>query len=207
MIRIAIVEDSQPLRENLRLLLAGDPGFSVVGAYGAGEPLLAELDSLALDMLLCDLNLPGISGMEVIAEVKSRRPEVEIMAHTINEDRGHVFGALKAGATGYVLKGTRPAELVDALFTLREGGAPMTPRIARALVREFQAESATEEVLSRKEREVLLAVQEGLTYKEIAGRLHISPHTVHSHIKKIYEKLQAGSKQDALVKARRQGLI
>ncbi|MDX1635217.1 MAG: response regulator transcription factor [Marinobacter sp.] len=207
MIRIAIVEDSTPLRENLRLLLGGEPDFQVVAAHGAGEPFLAELEGLALDMLLCDLNLPGISGMEVIAAVKARRPDVDIMAHTINEDRGHVFGALRAGATGYVLKGTRPAELVEALHTLRDGGAPMTPRIARALVKEFQVGPVGEDVLSRKEKDVLLGVQEGLTYKEIAVRLHISPHTVHSHIKKIYEKLQAGSKHEALVKARRQGLI
>ncbi|SFR61860.1 two component transcriptional regulator, LuxR family [Marinobacter daqiaonensis] len=207
MIRIAIVEDSTPLRENLRLLLEGDPGFDVVAACGDGESLMLALDTVRPDLLLCDLNLPGMSGLTVIAEAKARLPGIEILAHTINEDRGHVFGALRAGATGYILKGTRPAELIDALHTLRNGGAPMTPRIARALVREFQADAPTGELLSRKERDVLMAVQEGLTYKETAVRLNISPHTVHSHIKKIYEKLQARDKQDALVKARRQGLI
>lgn len=206
-VRLLIVEDNTMLRDNLRMLLDGEPRFSVIGAFGSGEDALAALGRAQPEMMLCDLGLPGMSGVELIRAVKTRWPDIEIMAHTIREDRATVFDALKAGASGYMLKGGTPRELVEALSTLRDGGAPMSPRIARAVLRELQGGSGEESLLSRKEREVLAAVRDALSYKEIAHKLSISPHTVHSHIKKIYEKLQARDKAEALQKAQRKGLI
>lgn len=206
--RLVIVEDNPIVRENLRILLDGEITFNVVGAFSNAEDLLKNLDALKPEMLLSDLGLPGMPGIDLIREVKNRIPEIDIMAHTINEERSSVFAALKAGATGYIIKGATPRELVEALFTLRQGGAPMSPKIARAVVREFQETTHDNDfLLSAKEKDVLQGIQEGLSYKEIGTKLNISPHTVHSHIKKIYEKLQAKDKQDALIKARKRGLI
>jgi two-component system NarL family response regulator len=207
-VRLMIVEDNTLLRDNLRVLLDGEPRFTVVGAFGTAEEGLAAIKREPPDMLLSDLGLPGMSGVDLIREVKAQFPDVDIMAHTISEDRDTVFAALKAGASGYIIKGATPRELVEALCTLRDGGAPMSPRIARAVIREFQETSASNDsLLSRKERDVLGAVRDGLSYKEIATKLNISPHTVHSHIKNIYDKLQVKDKREALEKARRKGLI
>jgi two-component system NarL family response regulator len=207
--RLLIVEDDTLLRNNLRMLLDGEPRFDVLAACATAEEALAAIESSRPDLMLSDLGLPGMSGIELIRTVRERWPSVEIMAHTIREDRGTAFAALKAGASGYIVKGATPRELIEALATLCEGGAPMSPRIARALIREFQesAEDHESELLSRKERDVLSAVREALSYKEIAVRMNISPHTVHTHIKNIYAKLQARDKADALAKARRKGLI
>lgn len=205
---LVLVEDDPLLRDNLRILLSGEPGIKLVGAFASAEEALAQLDTLRPRLMLSDLNLPGMSGIDLIREAKQRFPDMEIMAHTIKEDRTTVFAALKAGATGYIIKGARPSALIEALYNLSEGGAPMSPKIARAVVQEFQDASETpESILSAKEKEVLAGIQEGLSYKEIGQKLFISPHTVHSHIKKIYEKLQARDKQDAISKARRRGLL
>jgi two-component system NarL family response regulator len=208
MATLLIVEDNAMLRDNLRMLLDGEPRFRVTNAVGSAEEALVAIAHTVPEMILSDLGLPGMSGVELIRNVKARWPDIEIMAHTVREDRTTVFAALKAGASGYIIKGATPRELVEALGTLFDGGAPMSPRIARVVLREFQDSNDSDaSLLSRKEKEVLTAVREALSYKEIAARLNISPHTVHSHIKKIYEKLQARDKAEALEKARRKGLI
>ena len=136
------------------------------------------------------------------------QPGVEIMVHTVYEDRDSVFSAIKAGASGYILKGSTPRELVEALYNVHQGGSPMSPKIARKVIREFQDESIQEQYfLSHRETEIVKSIEQGMSYKEIADRFSISPHTVHSHIKHIYEKLQAKDRQDALVKARKKGII
>jgi len=206
--RLIIVEDNDLLRENLRQLLGGETGIDLVGAYANAEDALRALPETQPQMLLSDLGLPGMSGIELIQKAKTRLPEIDIIAHTVSEDRDTVFAAIKAGASGYLIKGSTPREVVEALHSLREGGAPMSPRIARAVVREMQDSTNGDEfLLTAKEKGVLGGIYEGLSYKEIAGKLHISTHTVHSHIKKIYEKLQAKNKREALVKARRKGII
>src|SRR5690606_1243585 len=207
-IKLIVVEDNPLLRDNLRLLLAGEPGIEVLAVFETAEEALAEIDRLQPRMILSDINLPGMSGIDLIRQVRAKHPEIDVMAHTVNEDRHTVFAALKAGASGYIVKGARPSALIEALYSLHEGGAPMSPKIARAVVREFQDDVIEQDLLlSAKEKEVLLGIQEGLSYKEIAARMCISPHTVHSHIKKIYEKLQAKDKQEAISKARRRGLL
>ena len=207
-IKLIVVEDNPLLRDNLRLLLAGEPGIEVLAVFETAEEALAEIDRLQPRMILSDINLPGMSGIDLIRQVRAMHPEIDVMAHTVNEDRHTVFAALKAGASGYIVKGARPSALIEALYSLHEGGAPMSPKIARAVVREFQDDVIEQDLLlSAKEKEVLLGIQEGLSYKETAARMCISPHTVHSHIKKIYEKLQAKDKQEAISKARRRGLL
>jgi two-component system NarL family response regulator len=206
--RLLILEDETLLRENLRLLLNGEAKIEVVGAFGSAEEALQNLVECSPELLLVDLGLPGMSGVEFIEKAKTAMPAVEIMAHTIYEDRETVFSAIKAGASGYLLKGSTPREIVESLFVLYEGGAPMSPRIARKVIREFQAGGGEDQhLLTLREREILKCIEAGLAYKEIAGKLFISPHTVHTHIKKIYEKLQAGNREDALLRARRKGII
>lgn len=205
---IAIVEDDRRLLENLKLLLSGEKGITVIGAFTSGEEALSGLNKSQPDVALVDLGLPGMSGIELIRRVKEDMPEIEIMAYTVFEDRDTVFSAIKAGASGYILKGTTPRELIEALYSLYNGGAPMSPKIARAVIMEFQDSGADEQYLiSEREREILKGVEKGMIYKEIADKLNISPHTVHTHIKNIYEKLHAKSKQEAILKARKKGII
>ena len=206
--KVVIVEDDQLLRENLRMLLSGEPGIAVKGAYGSAEEALSAVRKAAPDVMLVDLGLPGMSGVELIKKIKEQSPGTDIMTHTVFEDRETVFSAIKAGASGYILKGSTPREIIEALNNLHQGGAPMSPKIARKVIQEFQDESISEQyLLSNREREIVKEIEKGLSYKEIAERFHISPHTVHAHIKNIYEKLQAKDRQEALVKARKKGII
>lgn len=205
--KIAIVEDDSLVRENLRLLLSGERNIEVVGAYGSAEEVIPILKDIRPDIMLVDLGLPGMSGIELIKESKSILPDVEIMAFTIFEDRDTVFAALKAGATGYILKGATPRELVESLHNLYEGGSPMSPKIARAIIMDLQDANDEQYLLSFREKEILTEVERGLSYKEIANKLNISPSTVHSHIKKIYKKLHAKSRKEAFIKAKRKGLL
>lgn len=206
--RVVLVEDDPLLRENISLLLKGEPGITLLNSFGSAEEALAMLPDLSPEILLVDIGLPGMSGIEFIRRAKAGRPEIEILAHTVFEDRNNVFSALKAGASGYLLKGSSPRELIEALFNLYGGGGPMSPKIARAVIREFQEEGDQDVyLLSHRERQILASLEKGLAYKEIASAFNISPHTVHTHIKNIYEKLQAKSRQEAFLKARRKGIL
>src|SRR5512139_2860949 len=206
--KVAIVEDDRLLRENLKLLLSGETGISVVATYATAEDALAGLKRARPEILLADIGLPGMSGIELIDQIKDQLPELEIMAHTVFDDRETVFSAIKAGASAYILKGSTPRELIDALHTLARGGSPMSPKIARKVIREFQDEGVDEQyVLSHREREIVKEIENGLTYKDIAAKFSISPQTVHTHIKNIYEKLHAKDRQGALVAARKKGII
>lgn len=206
--RLVIVEDDRMLLDNLRLLLSGEKSISVVGAFSSGEEALQNLKENPPEIILSDIGLPGMSGIEFIKRAKSEIPDTEIMAFTVFEDRETIFSALKAGASGYILKGSTPRELIESLNTLYQGGAPMSPKIARAVIQEFQEEAVNVQyLLTPKEKEVIKAIEKGFSYKEIGKNMFVSPHTVHAHIKKIYEKLQVKSRQEALTKARRQGIL
>lgn len=206
--RVALVEDDSLLRGSVSVLLGGERGFEVVGAFGSAEEALAGLAQGNPEVMLVDIDLPGMNGIELIREVKRHHPEVELMAFTILEDRDTVFAAIKAGASGYLLKGSPPREVVESLHTLYQGGAPMTPRIAKKVLLEMRGEGGDEtEGLSVRERDILAQIQKGMSYREIGEQFYISPHTVHSHIKRIYEKLQARGRKEALLKARRQGIL
>ena len=206
--RLAIVEDDPLLLESLRMLLGGESGITVSATFRSAEEALPALKQVRPDVMLVDLGLPGMSGVELIKRIKEEAPCPEIMAHTVFEDRENVFSAIKAGASGYILKGSSPREIVEAIHEIHKGGAPMSPKIARKLIMEFQDEGASEEyLLSHREKEIVKCIENGLAYKEIAEKLSISPHTVHTHIKKIYEKLHARNRQEALITARKKGII
>jgi two-component system NarL family response regulator len=210
--RLAIVEDNQFLLENLKILFGGEKDINIVGAFSNAEDVIAALKKAPLeaipDIMIADIGLPGMSGVDMIKEIKETMPEIEIIAHTIFEDKENVFSAIKAGASGYLLKGSSPRELIEGIHNLYNGGAPMSPKIARKIIMEFQ-EAAVDEhyLLSHREKEIVKEIENGLSYKEIAAKFNISPHTVHTHIKNIYEKLQSKNRTDALVKARRKGII
>ncbi len=211
-VRICIVEDDSLLLTNLSLLLRGETGFVVAGAFSDAEAALGATDWRGVDVLLSDIDLPGMSGVELIRAVKDRHPSLNCMAYTIYEDRSTVFAAIKAGACGYLVKGASPRELVESLRELHEGGAPMSPRIARKVLLDIQvdgrpADDDAPPVLSDREVQILRQLERGLSYKGIAAELHISPHTVHTHIKNIYEKVHANGRADALRKARNLGAL
>jgi DNA-binding NarL/FixJ family response regulator len=206
--RLVIIEDDPLLLENLSLLLRGEEGITVVGAYRSAEDALLSLRDAKPEVMLTDLGLPGMSGVELIKKSKDELPSLEIMAHTVFEDREKVFSAIKAGASGYILKGSSPREIIESIHSLYKGGAPMSPKIARKIIHEFQDEATGEQfLLTPREKEIVKRVEDGLTYKEIGERLGISTHTVHTHIKNIYEKLQAKDRNDAILKARKKGII
>ncbi|MCX6874905.1 MAG: response regulator transcription factor [Verrucomicrobia bacterium] len=210
---ICIVEDHKMLLENLRLLLQGEPDIHVSGAFESAEEAVTGTDWERTDILLADIELPGMSGVELIQRVKHAHPSVDAMAYTISEDRAVVMAAIRAGASGYLLKGSTPRILIESVRELHEGGAPMSPKIARKLIAELRlqdeahAAGAPRIELTQRETDVVRLVEKGLSYGEISEALHISTHTVHSHIKHIYEKVHASSRSEMLVKARKLGVI
>ena len=206
--RIVIVEDDPLLLENLTLLLRGEEGITVAGAFRSAEDAIKGLKSAAPEVMLTDIGLPGMSGVELIKKAKEDLPELEIIAHTVFEARDRVFSAIKAGAAGYMLKGSSPRELIESIHVLHKGGAPMSPKIARKIIHEFQDDAINKKfLLTQREKEIVKLIEEGLTYKQIGERLCISIHTVHSHIKNTYEKLQVKDRNDAVLKARKKGII
>ena len=206
--QVVIVEDNELLRNNLRLLLEGEREVSVAGCYADAEDALKNIEVTVFDLLLVDIGLPGLSGIELIREVKSRLPDIDILAHTVFDNRETVYSAIKAGASGYILKGASPRELIEALHNLHRGGAPMSPKIARAIISDMQDGCKEERyILSPREIQIIKKLENGYTYSEIGDELNISSHTVHSHIKNIYEKLHAAGRSDALLKAHKKGII
>jgi DNA-binding NarL/FixJ family response regulator len=206
--RIVIVEDDPLLLENLTLLLGGEEGITVAGAFRSAEDAIKGLKDADPEVMLTDIGLPGMSGVDLIKKAKELLPALEIIAHTVFEDRDRVFSAIQAGASGYMLKGSSPRELIESIHTLLKGGAPMSPKIARKIIHEFQDETTSGQfLLTLRERKIVRLIEEGLTYKEIGERLGISNHTVHSHIKNTYEKLQAKGRDDAIYKARKKGIL
>lgn len=206
--RIAIVEDNTLLRENLVLLIGGESDFDVYCNFGTAEEAYPVLVNNPPDILLIDLGLPGMSGIDLIKKIKTHHPHLEIMVHTVFDARDTVFAAIKAGASGYILKGATPRELIESIYNLSKGGAPMSPKIARAVIGEFQEADNNEQfLLTPREKEILIGLEQGFTYNELGSKLTISPHTIHSHIKKIYEKLHAKSRREALSTARKKGII
>ncbi len=206
--RLAIVEDNPLTLKALKQILLSESDVTAVEGYCSAEEALRMLDSFCPDILLVDLGLPGMQGTELIEKVKEYRPETEIMVHTIFEDSPTVFAAIKAGASGFILKDAVPGELIASLRNLLHGGTPMSPRIARKVVHEFQTNSSgQEQLLSPREEKVIRCIAEGLSYNQVAERLGISYHTVHTHTKKAYEKLQVHGRRDALQRARELGIL
>ena len=203
MTTIALVEDSAPMRRNLERMLRRAPGVRCVCACGTAEEALEQIPLCKPDVVLMDINLPGASGIECTARLKLLMPAMQVIMLTVYEDTTSIFSALKAGACGYLLKRSSPAEILEALTAVQTGGAPMTSEIARKIVMTFQTpapvagDAAT---LSAREQEILKLLSKGMVSKEIADALAISYHTVRVHTKHIYEKLHVRSRAEAVIK-------
>ncbi len=206
---ICIVEDNTDLLENLAPLIDMLDDMTLAGAFASAEEALAEVEWSSVDVLLSDIDLPGMTGVELIRAACEKNPALMPLAYTVYEDRETVFGALEAGAYGYVLKGQNFDELVDAIRQMAEGGSPMSAAVARKVIGSFHARSDIQdcEPLSVRERNLLGLVADGMGYKEIAAHLHISPHTVHAHVRNIYAKLHASNRQEALTIAAKLGYL
>ena len=203
-ISIAIVEDLEEVRDGLKNFIGLSTDFTVVGTYKSGEEALAELPSIRPDIVIMDINLPGMNGIECIRLVKDKSPGSQFMMFTVYENDEKVFEALKAGASGYLLKNTGLLQIVESLKELHEGGSPMSANIARKLVNLFREpvrENVPVEVLSNRENEILQLLSKGLLYKEIADQLQITTGTVRQHIHKIYDKLHVQNRTEAINKA------
>ena len=206
--RIVIVEDEEILLEKLKLILDTEKGFKVVGAYSSAEEALSNIKKSFPDMMIIDLKLPGMSGNELMRKIKNINPTINLLAFTGFEDRETVLSAFREGADGFILKGSSLRELVEAISNIQNGGIPMSPRIARTIINEFCNHSVNNHfILTNREKDVLRYIEKDLSYKEIAERIDISRHTVHTHIKNIYKKLKASCRKDAIQKARRNGLL
>ncbi len=203
-ITLAIVEDLAEVREGLKQFISLNPEFTILGTFQTAEEAMHKLPQLNPDIVIMDINLPGMSGIECIKLLKKKIPRTQFMMFTVYENDEKVFEALKAGASGYLLKNTGLLQLIAALKELHNGGSPMSANIARKLVNLFQDEHVAEEPasgLSKRENEILLLLSKGLLYKEIADQLGISVGTVRQHIHKIYEKLHVQNRTEALNKA------
>ncbi len=202
-IRVSIVEDNDQFRDTLSRVLSEADGFECVGQFATAEDALRELPKLKPDVVLMDINLPRMNGVECVRRLKQLVPETQVVMLTVYEDTDNIFNALAAGATGYLLKRTSRAELLQAIRDVHRGGSPMTSQIARKVVQSFQKPApsvhATAE-LTPREREVLDYLAQGFLYKEIADKLGISYETVHTHIRRIYEKLQVRTRTEAVAK-------
>lgn len=203
-ISIAIVEDLDEVRDGLKNFISLSTDFIVVGAFKTGEEAVSALSGDQADIVIMDIHLPGMTGIECIRQVREKNPSTQFMMFTVYENDENVFEALKAGASGYLLKNTGLLQIVESVKELHEGGSPMSANIARKLVNLFhdKAREATPvDVLSNRENEILQLLSKGLLYKEIADQLQISTGTVRQHIHKIYEKLHVQNRTEAINKA------
>jgi DNA-binding NarL/FixJ family response regulator len=204
-IGVAIVEDDVPAREILAGWIRRADGFKLLGEYDTAEAAIAELPQLNPSVVLFDINLPGINGIECVRKLKPRLQETQFVIVTVYEDVNHIFDALAVGASGYLLKQTKRQELLDALKDVHAGGSPMSSQIARKVVQSFRRnETGTADGemvgLSQREREVLEHLVRGFLYKEIADSLQIGVATVNTYIRRIYEKLHVRSRAQAVAK-------
>lgn len=200
-ISISIVEDLKDVRERIKRVIEEADEFLLLSAYERAEAALEELPDMKPDIVLMDINLPGMNGIDCIRQLKEKCPGTQFMMFTIYEDSEQVFDALSAGANGYLLKNTPAERMLEAFKELREGGSPMSTHIARKVVSAFQKpapENDGPSVLSAREQEVLQLLSKGFLYKEIGNKLKISTGTVRQHIHKIYEKLHVQNRTEAL---------
>jgi DNA-binding NarL/FixJ family response regulator len=204
--KVAIVEDDALSREKLAGLISRADGLRCIGTFADGEKALAEIPRLKPDVVLMDINLPGMSGIECVRSLKVLLPSVQIVMLTVYDDIGQIFQSLMAGACGYLLKRTPPDKLLEAITETQLGGAPMTRHIARKVVQyfhQFDAVSPEAGKLSKREQETLALLAEGFRYKEIADKLEISPFTVREYVHSIYQKLHVSSRMEAVIKYQR----
>ncbi len=202
-IAVSIVEDDARVRASLARLIDGSSGYRCVSNHSSAEDALREIPKFRPDVVLMDINLPGANGVECVRQLKPQLPGTQVIMLTVYQNTEHIFNALAAGATGYMLKQTPPPELLSAIKEVHAGGSPMSGHIARKIVQSFQHTtpvSAEAQSLSPREAEVLELLAKGFLYKEIAEQMKVSYATVHTHIRHIYEKLHVRSRTEAVAK-------
>lgn len=206
MIRISIVDDEKALRESIATFINGSPGFRCVSTYGSAQAALQELPEDRPDVVLMDINMAGMTGIECVGRLKELMPEVQTVMLTVYEDTDRIFNALSAGASGYLLKRLNPSKLLEAIREVHEGGSPMSSSIARKVVASFQksgprgGKPPLHPHLSPREEAVLNLLSKGYTYKQIADDLRISIDTIRTYLRRIYEKLHVQSRTEAVAK-------
>jgi DNA-binding NarL/FixJ family response regulator len=209
-VRVVVIEDLREVREGLRALINGTSGFQCASSFRTMEDALKGIEGTKPDVILTDIGLPGMDGIEGTRILRERFPEIPILALTVYDDDDNVFNAICAGASGYLLKNTAPARLLESLRDVASGGAPMSPEVARRVVdlfREFRPPERASYRLTPQETELLKLIVEGHHYKTAAAEMGISTNTVSFHLKHIYDKLQVHSKSEAVAKALRERLI
>jgi DNA-binding NarL/FixJ family response regulator len=202
-ITVCIVEDDPDLRETIGGYVAGAKIYTCLGAFATGEAALQSIPSLKPDIVLMDINLPGMNGIQCVKKLKEKMPKLLVMMLTVYENSDRIFEALSAGASGYLLKSTPPEKLLEAIEDLRGGGSPMSSNIARKVVQAFHPSSAAApliEKLSPREQQVLNYLAEGCSYKQIAAEMNLSMGTIRTYIRSMYEKLHVNSRTEAVVK-------
>lgn len=200
-ISVVVIDDDDSLREILSSWVEESGGFALLGAFPDSESAMAKVASLNPKVALVDINMPGLSGIECVRDLKPRCPNTQFVMLTVYEDSDHIFDALAAGATGYLLKRTTREDLLSSILEVNAGGSPMTSNIARKVVQSLQRSKSTRkpsDELSKRENEVLVLLAQGYLYKEIADQLGISFQTVNTYIRRIYEKLHVHSRSQAV---------
>jgi DNA-binding NarL/FixJ family response regulator len=210
-IRVAIFEDNSSLRESLFNLLESTNGFICVGAFAHCERVVENIDETRPDVILMDIELPGVNGIEAVKMIRKKYPDIKILMETIFEEDEKIFQSICNGAQGYILKNTPPETILSSVREIYEGGAPMTPTIASKVLRLFKTNLSGQVdasfQLSLREKEILKCLVEGMSYKMIADACFISIDTVNGHIKNIYKELQVHSKSEAVVKAIKRNIV
>ena len=204
-IHVAIVEDDPEIRQTLALIIDGTPGFWCKHTYESVELAIRELPKLPIQVVLMDVELPGVSGIIGVKKLKPMMPATDFIMLTIRQDDETVFNSICAGATGYLVKDTPPSELLGSIVEVRKGGAPMSASIARQVILSFH--NTTPSPLSERETEILKYLSQGMNYRTVAEKIYLSPHTVKTHIKNIYQKLHVNSRAEAIKKAIKDKLI
>ncbi len=213
-LRIAIFDDNKNIRESIKLLLQTEPEFDVVGCFSHVLDCVQEVKDCNPDVILMDIEMPGMTGIEAVRTIKKEFPHILILMQTVFEDDDRVFYSICAGASGYLLKNFLNTKLVEAIKEVQYGGSPMSPSVARKVFNKMQAlsihvkpEAVPEYNLTPREKEVLACIVDGLAYKMIADKLFISYETVRSHVKKIYEKLHVASLTEVVSKAMKERIV
>jgi DNA-binding NarL/FixJ family response regulator len=201
-VRVALVEDDSGIRETLSEFVSSADGLFLARVFPDAESLVAAFADLGVDVVIMDIGLPGMNGIQAVARLKPRKPQVQFLMCTVFDDDERLFDSLCVGATGYLLKNTSRQELRDAILQVHQGGSPMSPAIARRVVRTFQTRKTAAEVqeLTPRQMEILALLDKGFRYKEIAGRLGLSVESIRTYIRDIYGHLQVHSRTDALNK-------
>ena len=213
-IRVTIFDDNKKFRQSLSVLIDGTPGFALAGAFEDANNATDDIRDSQPDVVLMDIEMPGISGIEALREVKKSFPKLNVLVQTVFEDDDKVFQSVCNGASGYILKNTAPARILEAIVETYQGGAPMTPLIAKKVLQLLQSQNTSTPLpdnadvrLTTREKEVLGHMVNGMSYKMIAAHCEISFETVRSHIRNIYEKLHVATMTEAVAKALRTKII